>query len=191
MGTNNGNVDVQKKTLIVNELLTYAFKHVNSRTKDSIVKTICDFYEPEEIITASATLCSVYENNEDVLLQFKAPRKCTANDNAAVKKIVEDLICKGVLIIASHPGIEIPFCAVDLDRLPKFAPDEDNLHSVLLCLAKVEAQVKRHDLDITEVKNTQPMTAIRSPATAEPAGMMTTDRPQIASSGNDISYMLQ
>ena len=61
--------------LVLNELLTYAFNHVNRCNPASLVQTILDFYTPEEIIKAKMCLWSTFENDDTILLQGTKPSR--------------------------------------------------------------------------------------------------------------------
>ena len=138
--------------LIKNELLTYAFQYINKSSQHELIKTICEFYSPDEIHAARLCLWDVYECHDHVVLQGSRPRTAAKSEGFALIRSAEDLICKGVLIVANCPIAQSPFCAVDLERLPKYAPEEVNLSSIMTRLAKIENTVKMNEKQIDENK---------------------------------------
>lgn len=174
----------EKKLLVVNELLTYAFTHVNSVEAAALVNTIADFYNTEDIIKAKACLWTTYEDDGKVLLLGSKPSLHNMKlEGAALITFVEELVHKGIVIVANTPEIELPFCAVDLTKIPPYAPGENDKTSILARLTQLEHLMKcnkeltSHNADCikalqTRSVNRHPMP--RNKGTSE----LTTDRDQ-------------
>ena len=154
-----GSADRSDQQLIRNELLTYAFQYVHKSSLDELVKTICDFYTPDEISTARNCLWDTFENHDEVVLQGSRPRNAAKLEGTALIRCAEDLIAKGVLIVASAPQVQSPFCAIDLERIPKYAPEEVNFASIMARLIKLENNVQANKRQVES--NTSALSSLK------------------------------
>ena len=132
------------KTMVVNELLTYAFHHVDSCSPNALISMITEFYRPDEIIKAKACLWSTYEDDDMVLLQGTKPTRTNMKlEGPTLDKFVDELVNKGIVVAANTPGAVVPFCAVDLSRLPQCSPEQGSTVSILARLARLEQQMQK------------------------------------------------
>ena len=120
------------------ELLAYACTYVNRCTPDAVIKTIVGFYSVEDIISARDLLWETYAQLDPAM-----KRRCYPTSNITiVTKVVEDIIIKGLLELCNDSELAFPFCAVDMTKIPKFTPEEENMQSVLVRLARMEQEMK-------------------------------------------------
>jgi len=68
---------------------------------------------------------------------YVAPREYPLPPPSLVK-LVEDLVIKGVVPLAEQTSPHVKFCAVDLAKVPRFAPEEVNMNSLLMRVQKLE-----------------------------------------------------
>ena len=124
-------------TYVKCELLAYACTYVNRCTPNAVIQAIAGFYSAEDIMYAYDLLWNTYSD----VLDGKTKRRCNAKSGNAYK-VVEDIILKGILQLANQDIKTFPFCAVDMTRIPKFSPEEENLQSVLVRVARLEQEMK-------------------------------------------------
>ena len=148
---NQDDVTEQQTVMYVrSELLTYACNYVNRCTPDSVIEAIVGFYKAEEIINARDILWKIYEE----ILDDGTKRRCKENANiATLTKVVEDIIFKGLIVLTKDADRTFPFCAVDITRIPKYSPEEQNLQSALVRLATLEQDMKHMKIMQHEIKD--------------------------------------
>ena len=132
----------EAQAYVRSELLTYVMTYVNNSSPKKLIEAINMFYKPEEIYDARCLLWRIYG---DKLQNIKVPRKPapgTKVSDATVMKWADELVNVGFIPLTKIPDLVMNFCAVDLSRVPKYAPEQDNLQSVLDRLALVEQIVK-------------------------------------------------
>ena len=136
----NENVNHGHEIYLRCELLTYAWTYIMSSTPDAVVNSITNFYKQDEILNAREMLWDAYGHE---LPQIKKPRGTNGEvTKATLKKWTEDIVKNGVLALANRPPGKVKFCAVDLTRIPKYAPEEENLHSALIRLSRLEERIR-------------------------------------------------
>ena len=124
--------------MIVNELLTYAKYYINNSTFENLKKLMLSFYTPEEILIAKRLLWEVCGNHLDNLTERKTTDKRTSEDAN-----LNDLLSALIAIDANNVTTE--FVAKDLLRLPKRAPEELNVTSLLERIVNLEDAVNRSE----------------------------------------------
>jgi hypothetical protein len=135
-------------TLVNCELLAYAFKYIHVASTGSMAKVISDFYSAEDIVDAMKNLSNAFSSNEALGEEIKRTKRTTATSglsDANRFKLADDLINKGVKPLSKLKDPEVIFCAVDLDKVPKFKPEEANIHSLLLRIQNLEINAGRMD----------------------------------------------
>ena len=157
--------DLSNKTLVKNELLTYAFHYVHQCTAESAAKAISDFYTGEEIVEAIKCLITAFPDCDAINDDFRRKRTSAA---AAVSdtnrnKLALDLIVKAVVPLADTPDREVIFCAMDLSKMPRHAPEEINISSLLVRIQNLEAKASKIDqIESTCVSNTADIRKLQS-----------------------------
>ena len=145
-GEENNEATGQSVNYVKSELLAYACTYVNRCSPDALVQSIIGFYNAEDILCAQNVLWNTYSD----VLDDSTKRRCTLKSTSAtVNKVVEDIVFKGLLVLANSDIGNFPFCAVDITKIPKFSPEEENLQSVLVRLARLEHEMK----SVTKVQN--------------------------------------
>ena len=137
--------------LVVNELLTYAFLYIHKCTVAGLARVLSDFYSSDEVVEAVQCLVNAHPNSTVIGDDLTRPKRtsyaATLND-AGRLKLAEDLVTRGVEPIVKHGNQQVQFCATNLDRIPKFAPEELNVHSLMLRIERLEMRSK----DLTELE---------------------------------------
>ncbi len=124
--------------LIVNELLTYVFHHIQSYPADSIKDVVTQFYRAEAINTAKSLLWDTYSTD------LPNTRKRTEKgQRSVVEKEAEDII-KGVKVLdekSNEMEYTTVFVAMDLRKIPDVKPGELETFSLLERVNKLERQM--------------------------------------------------
>ena len=130
----NGNI-ITDAEQIVNEMLTYCLFHQKNSSSSAIKRVVMDFYTPEEIREAKQTLWDAY--GEDVL--GVTPSRHDIQGRDAHDKEVDDILLAAATIDAGVEAAEqVTFVAANLGRLPRVAPEELDLTSVVMRLTQLE-----------------------------------------------------
>ena len=136
--------------IVINELLAYCIHHSNSSTRDSIKRVILDFYNPEEISAAKHTLWKVIGDQVLGKTKIRQDSHIRSRHESEISDILEALAKVDVDVNESVESVH--FVAYDLGRLPRVAPEELDLTSVVLRLTDLESRFK--SLDAKVAKNT-------------------------------------
>ena len=119
--------------IVINELLAYCTYHAKGSTCEAIKRVIMDFYTPDEITTAKNTMWQEY--GTDVL--GPTPSRQDSPNRSAHEVEIDDLL-NAVNVIDRDAGHLMTFVAWNLGRLPRVAPEELDLTSVILRLTQLE-----------------------------------------------------
>ena len=118
------------------ELLTYVVHYYQRNSAEKIKNTVLAFYTAETIVTAKTVIWHAYENCLPPERRRVTTDKRSANEANLTDIIgaVSDLDAKGKVLSGR-------FCAMNLDRLPKYAPEETNLMAMMDRMRVVELQL--------------------------------------------------
>ena len=132
----DGDVNIK---LVQNELLCYAFTYIDSCSPDMLINAIEKFYDNQEIHEAKDILWHEYGS---ILDTTKDRRRSCVRTAASAEAI--DIILKGVLVVKDLViDCHVQFCAVNLQRLPRFSPEEVNLQSLVSRVATLELHMQQ------------------------------------------------
>ena len=134
----DSNVNAGAK-VIVNELLSYACYHRNGCRQPALVSVICGFYTPSEITAAKRSLVELFHDNlKDTVL---ATERRSSSSRPAHEAELEDVT--GMLDLLDTKDLlnTVTFAAVNLGRVPGYAPEETNLCSIIERHAKLDTVV--------------------------------------------------
>ena len=133
--------DNDVKPPVQNEMLTYLMFYYQRSSADMLTKTVLSFYTAEEIVKAKSTIWHLYA---DVLPPER--RRVTTDKRSADAASLADII-NAVGELDSNCKLPCDrFFAVNLDRVPKFAPEEANVMAVM-------DRVRALELHMTEVQD--------------------------------------
>ena len=123
-------------SVVQSELLTYVVYDYQRNSADTIKNTVLAFYTAEEIVNSKTTLWHTFENCLPPERRRVTTEKRSANEAnlADIIGAVSDLDAKGKVLSGR-------FCAMKLDRLPKYAPEETNVMSMMDRMRVVELQL--------------------------------------------------
>ena len=122
--------------VVQSELLTYVVHYYQINSAEKIKNTVLAFYTAEEIVTAKTVIWHAYENCLPPERRRVTTDKRSANEANLTDIIgaVSDLDAKGKVLSGR-------FCAMKLDRLPKYAPEETNVMAMMDRMRVVELQL--------------------------------------------------
>ena len=122
--------------VVQSELLTYVVHYYQSNSAEKIKNTVLAFYTAEEMVTAKTVIWHAYENCLPSERRRVTTDKRSANEANLTDIIgaVSDLDAKGKVLSGR-------FCAMKLDRLPKYAPEETNVMAMMDRMRVVELQL--------------------------------------------------
>ena len=122
--------------LVINELLMYCDNHVKNSSRDAIKRVVIDFYTPEEIGNAKTILWELY--GEEMLGTI--PNRQDSVNRGAHEKETDDILSALYTISNdSEPDfVKIQFVANCFSRLPRVAPEEIDLTSIVMRLTQLE-----------------------------------------------------
>ena len=122
--------------VVQSELLTYVVHYYQRNSAEKIKNTVLAFYTAEEIVTAKTVIWHAYENCLPPERRRVTTDKRSANEANLTDIIgaVSDLDAKGKVLGGR-------FCAMKLDRLPKYAPEETNVMAMMDRMRVVELQL--------------------------------------------------
>ena len=135
--------------VVQSELLTYVVYYYQRNSADTIKNTVLACYTAEEIVNAKTTLWHTFENCLPPERRRVTTDKRSANEAnlADIIGAVSDLDAKGKVLSGR-------FCAMKLDRLPKYAPEETNVMSMMDRMRVVELQLNEvQDLSMRNREN--------------------------------------
>ena len=123
------------------ELLCYAVRYADSSSPESLIKVISTAFNDKEILAAKDLLWNIYGDH------LEKPRRSTRKTATATatETDVDDLVRIGVVPLADKNMFirsDVRFCALDPERLPKYNPEETNMHSVMADLNKMQSRLK-------------------------------------------------
>ena len=141
---------------IVNELLTYCFHHQKTSSRDAIKRVVLQFYNPEEISAAKVTLWDAYGAEALGATMARQDSLNRAAHEAEIDDIM-DVVMKLDAEVDSDVA-QVQFVAYDLGRLPRVAPEEMDLTSLVMRITQLEH--KHASLENNVAKNVDNITAL-------------------------------
>ena len=122
--------------MVQSELLTYVVHYYQRNSAEMIKNTVLSFYTAEEIVKAKTVIWHAYENCLPPERRRVTTDKRSANEANLTNIIgtVGDLDAKGKVLSGR-------FCAMKLGRLPKYAPEEMNVMTIMDRMRVVELQL--------------------------------------------------
>ena len=128
-------------TYIRSELLCYAIRYVESSSPDKLIEVICSSFSVYEIKEARDLLWKVFASHLETNPR-RSGRKVPGSVNAETE--AEDIVKYGILPLANKKAFDrssVKFCAVDLDKIPKYNPEETNVHSMMTSISELQGKL--------------------------------------------------
>lgn len=141
---NNDYKEPEKVRLVVNELLCYCMEHMQSCTKEQIIKTVYDFYDIEEILIAKHIVYDIFPENGEF-----SQRK-TSNNRSEKYAHTEDII-DSLIKVDSEVNV-ITFVAQKIKRIPKWDPNVADHFSLAEKLSVLEGKMNSLEFVVSENK---------------------------------------
>lgn len=153
---------VQRKTIIVNELLSYACFYRDKSTFDSLKRTVLNFFSVSEITQAKKCITHEFQQligSSPCMAPFMADRR-NSSTRLAHEAEIEDIL--GLLEVLDNQTAlqEHLFVAHNLGNIPKFGPEEINIAAVVDRQVRVDEAVQKLTtaVDTLSAKSLQPET---------------------------------
>ena len=118
------------------ELLTYVVHYYQRNSAENIKNTVLAFYTAEGIVTAKTVIWHAYEN-----CLPPERRRVTTDKRSANEANLSDIIGAVSDLDAKGKVLSGRFCAMQLERLPKYAPEETNVMAMMDRMRVVELQL--------------------------------------------------
>jgi len=139
-------IDIDGPKLVVSELLSYVCYHRNSCSQAALVRVICCFFTASEITAAKKCLVGFFR---DLLLDTGL----TTDRRASTSRPAHEADLDDVIAIIDYLDSKdllsrVTFAAVNLSRLPGYAPEETNLCSVVDRHVELNAVVTQLAADV-------------------------------------------
>ena len=139
-------LDDLSEVIVINELLSYCVFHYNNSSVDSIKRVVVDFYHPTEISEAKRILWN--SSSQEII----GPRCLRRNPNANGKNL-DDIFT--ALQVLDEQSETIPtFAAVKLDWVPRYAPKEIDMTSMILRINDLERKCASLDKQVANNSDT-------------------------------------
>lgn len=132
------------RKLVINELLSYLQFH-KAYAVDILQGAISKFYVPLEVEVAKDILWANLQSSANI----KKPVRKHSSSRSATDANITDMI----QTMKTHNFDHVHFVALNLDRLPKWAPDELSLVSLATRVAHLEAEILCVKEDFTKMTN--------------------------------------
>ena len=146
-GQNNPGNNGHYQQVVVNELLCYAVDNIQRCNGDQIIKALDRFYNLEEIIIAKKILYDIYS---DDLGDY--PKRKTSGNRSEQVAHVEDIVDSIISLDASEKSVN--FAAVDLNRIPRWNPNETDNFAIAEKMAMLENRLNNLEFVASENKAT-------------------------------------
>ena len=132
--------------LVLNELLTYSWHYKNTCSSQNIEGTVYNFYSDDEVLEARRKLLKVVKG-----VDAASRRDCKGH--LAKMKNVNDIL-KVLKELDESGNIEgFNFAACNLDRVPKYAPDDVETLNLIATVGVVKAELTALRSDFTSLSN--------------------------------------
>ena len=137
--------DAQEDSPVVqSELLTYVVHYNQRNSAEKINNTVLAIYTAEEIVTAKTIIWHAY-----VICLPPERSRVTTDKRSANEANLTDIIGAVSDLDAKGKVLSGRCCAMKLDRLPKYAPEETNVMAMMDRMRVVELQLNEvQDLSI-------------------------------------------
>lgn len=126
---------------IVNELLAYTWFHVHKAPIEVIVKTVSSFYSSQEIEDAKLILWDVLKPPD----KYHKRRGSTVHQKTADELNVDDI----VKVLQKCESLSCMFVASDMERIPKWEPQELDQMSLVDRVRKIEVKLMEYETNLS------------------------------------------
>ena len=134
-------------SVVQSELLTYVVYYYQRNSTEMIKNTVLAFYTAEEIVKANTVIWHAYEN-----CLPPERRRVTTDKRSANEANLSDIIGAVSDLDAKDKSLSGSFCVMKL--LPKYAPEENNVTSMMDRMRVVEQQLNEvRDLSMRNREN--------------------------------------
>ena len=135
----NGNAfkdDERHGRPVRSELLTYTAFYIKRSTADALSKTVLSFYVSEEISEAKTMMWSIFANELP-----PERRRVTSDRRSADEATLADIVNAIIELDIKGMMPNDRFYAIDLNRIPKYAPEETHVVATLDRIRALEMHI--------------------------------------------------
>lgn len=136
---------------IVNELLTYVAYYRNRANSDSLRRVVLSHYTADDVTEAKRTIADIFRSTLVGSVLLTDRRNSTVR--SAHEAELDDVISIFDLLDEQHLLDTVVFVAADLERLPKYGPEEVNICSIVHNHQKLSANVDRLSAELEVLKS--------------------------------------
>ena len=133
--------------VVISELLCYAMSNIQRCNGDQIIKAINQYYNLQEIVSAKKILYEIYR---DDLGEY--PKRKTSRNRSEQLAHVEDIIDSLLYLDTKDNRPDLNFAAVDLNRLPRWNPNETDHFAIAEKLVALQAWLENIEFVASENK---------------------------------------
>ena len=126
--------------LILDELLSYVGFYRNKSNADNLRRIVLTFYSPDDIGQAKRLMVGKFSSQLSACASIAERRN--SSTRAAHEAEIEDILNMFDVLDIQSAFANCKFVASDLDKLPKYGPEELNLASVVDRQLRTEESVK-------------------------------------------------
>lgn len=167
-------------TYIRSELLCYAIQYAESSSPDRLIGVLCSSFSVNEIKEARDLLWKSFASHLDKNPR-RSGRKGTGTMNAETE--AEDIVKFGVVPLANKKVFDrssVQFCAVDLHKIPKYNPEETNVHSMITNISELQGKIRTMEKIVNQ--NTCRIEELHCSSRSHPAASAMSHAPSSTSS---------
>ena len=133
--------------VVISELLCYAMSNIQRCNGDQIIKAINQYYNLQEIVSAKKILYEIYR---DELGEY--PKRKTSGNRSEQLAHVEDIIDSLLYLVTKDNRPDLNFAAVNLNRLPRWNPNETDHFAIAEKLVALQARLENIEFVASENK---------------------------------------
>lgn len=152
VSVNNVTVPVnERQHVVINELLSYITYYRDKGNAAGLHKITCSFFTAAEISTAKKRLIDTFKSHVIDCPYIIERRNSTARQ--AYDAELEDVL--GILETLDDKDIlkNVVFAAANLDRVPRYGPEEINICSVVDRQCNMDTKLEQLSHELTEVRH--------------------------------------
>ena len=133
------------KSVVISELLCYVYSNIQKSTGDQITKATDRLFNQNEVLNAKKILYEVYFHELD-----EYPKHKTSGNRSEKLAHIEDVVDSIILLDANEKVLNL--AAVDLNRLPRWNPNETDNFAIAEKLSLMQNRLDSLEFVVSENK---------------------------------------
>lgn len=148
--TRSSTSSVSPVKLVVSELLTYVMHYRNKSTVDALRRCVLHHYTANDITAAKKLFIKLFETK--LSSNTLATERRSSSSRPAHEAEIDDIIGLANGLDEKDDLQSIKFVAADLERLPKYGPEEINMAYIAERHSTLDADIGRLTTELSELK---------------------------------------